>query len=143
MRDGQGIKLDFQRFVDAQEPILASVLSELGAGKKRTHWMWFIFPQISGLGASWNAKRFALQSVKEAQSYINHPILGPRLELCTELVLQHANMPIGAIFEFPDDLKFHSSMSLFAHATSQQLCFQRAITAFFRGKFDEKTLALI
>ncbi len=110
---------DLQRFVDAQNPVFDQVLSELQAGHKRSHWMWFIFPQIRGLGASPMANRYAISSIAEARAYLGHPILGPRLRECTRLVTEIEGRTIAEIFGYPDDLKFRSSMTLFAHATAR------------------------
>jgi len=142
MSEALEIAPNFQRFLDAQEPVFSSVIAELGAGRKRTHWMWFIFPQIIGLGRSSTANHYAIRSLTDAGHYLKHPILGPRLVQCTELVLQHTQTRIGDIFGFPDDLKFHSSMTLFAKVAPEQPCFQRALSAFFNDQFDERTLAL-
>src|SRR5690349_15526862 len=118
---------NLQRFVEAQDPVFEQVLSELRSGRKRTHWMLYIFPQIAGLGQSPTARKFALSSVEEAQAYINHPVLGPRLRECTRLVnLAHADS-IDEIFGYPDNLKFHSCMTLFAHATSIDNIFHEAL----------------
>src|SRR4051794_39629506 len=107
-------EFDLQRFVSAQDAVYASVLNELRHGRKRTHWMWFIFPQIAGLGHSAMAQQYAIASGDEAAAYLAHPVLGPRLRECAALVAAHAGTDITAIFHAPDDLKFHSSMTLFA-----------------------------
>jgi uncharacterized protein (DUF1810 family) len=131
---------NLQRFVEAQAPIYDQVLAELRAGSKRTHWMWFIFPQISGLGSSPMAIRYALSSKQEAAAYLNHPILGPRLRECTHLVTQVEGRSIDQIFGYPDDLKFRSSMTLFTHATPDNQVFLDALQKYFDGKFDPATL---
>ncbi|MGO4711999.1 DUF1810 domain-containing protein [Bradyrhizobium sp. 2TAF24] len=128
-----------QRFVDAQEPVYGQVLAELRAGAKRTHWMWFVFPQLAGLGHSPMAKRYAISSELEAASYLRHPVLGTRLRECTQLVLAVEGRSATAIFGTPDDLKFRSSMTLFAHATADNTPFRQAIDRYFSGQFDQAT----
>ncbi len=108
---------DLRRFVDAQNPVIEQVISELRDGQKRSHWMWFIFPQIQGLGYSPMARRFAISSLEEANAYLQHPVLGPRLVECTKLVNETQGLTIHHIFGSPDDLKFRSCMTLFSHAT--------------------------
>ncbi len=103
-----------QRFVAAQQPVYATVVAELRAGRKRTHWMWFVFPQLEGLGHSAMAQRYAISSLDEAVAYLAHPILGPRLRECAAIVAGIADRSIEDIFGHPDDLKFRSSMTLFA-----------------------------
>jgi uncharacterized protein (DUF1810 family) len=132
---------NLQRFVDAQEPIHQVVLSELSAGEKRSHWMWFIFPQISGLGSSATSRRFAISSVAEAKAFLNHPILGARLREATRLVCRVKGRSAHEIFGSPDDMKFHSSMTLFAHAAADDATFSTALRTFFDGKPDQATLA--
>jgi len=134
--------MKLQRFLDAQEPVYGQVLAELRAGAKRSHWMWFIFPQIAGLGRSPTAQVYAIASLDEARAYAAHPVLGVRLRQCTELVLAQQGLAIGGIFGFPDDLKFHSSMTLFARATGEAL-FRQALEQFFGGEEDQATLARI
>ena len=131
---------DLQRFVDAQNPVFDQVLSELQAGRKRSHWMWFIFPQIRGLGASPMANRYAISSIAEARAYLGHPILGPRLHECTRLVTEIEGRTIAEIFGYPDDLKFRSSMTLFAHATPDNKIFMEAIAKYFTDGDDPLTL---
>ena len=132
-----------QRFVDAQASVYPQVHSELTAGSKRSHWMWFIFPQIAGLGSSPTAQRFAIRSMDEATAFLAHPILGPRLRYCTSLVLAHPNRSAADIFSYPDDLKFHSSLTLFAVADPDTALFRSALDTFFHGERDEATLALL
>jgi uncharacterized protein (DUF1810 family) len=132
-----------QRFVDAQNPIYANVCEELRRGSKSGHWMWFIFPQISGLGLSEMSKRFAISSLNEAKAFLLHPILGERLQECTRLVNQINERSIHEIFGHPDDLKFWSCMSLFAKATDNNAVFVDALEKYFDGKYDEATLQLI
>jgi len=132
---------NLQRFVGAQSSVYAQVCSELRDGRKRTHWMWFIFPQIEGLGYSELARRFAISSLQEAQAYLAHPILGPRLRECTRLVNQAGGRSIEQIFGSPDDLKFHSSMTLFARAApDDEQVFDEALRKYFGGQPDPATL---
>ena len=132
---------DLRRFVDAQNPVYDQVCSELRRGYKQGHWMWFIFPQIEGLGHSEMARKFAICSLEEARAYIRHPILGPRLIQCTKLVTHTAGRTIQQIFGYPDDLKFRSSMTLFAHATPDNQVFEDALHKYFGGQYDHLTLA--
>jgi uncharacterized protein (DUF1810 family) len=131
---------DLQRFVDAQNPVYDRVRAELQEGCKRSHWMWFIFPQIAGLGSSPLARRFAISSLSEAAAFLEHPILGPRLAECTRLVNLIEGRPIGQIFGHPDDLKFRSSMTLFARASADNQVFADALQTHFNGEFDPATL---
>ena len=132
---------NLQRFVDAQSSVYAQVCSELRDGHKRTHWMWFIFPQIKGLGHSELATRFAIASLQEAQAYLQHPILGPRLRECTRRVNEVEGRSIEQIFGYPDDLKFHSSMTLFARAApDDEQVFNEALRKYFGSKPDPATL---
>jgi uncharacterized protein (DUF1810 family) len=132
---------DLQRFVDAQNPVCDTVRAELREGRKRSHWMWFIFPQIMGLGSSPLARRFAISSLSEAAAFLEHPILGPRLAECTRLVNRVEGHSIEQIFGYPDDLKFRSSMTLFAHATAENEVFVDALEKYFKGEFDPATLS--
>ena len=132
---------DLQRFVDAQRDVYATALAELRAGHKRTHWMWFIFPQIAGLGQSEMARRYAIRNEDEAAAYLAHPVLGPRLRECARLVATHRDMDIKDIFDSPDDLKFHSSMTLFNDVAPDEAVFQTCLDQFFDGKPDAATLA--
>jgi uncharacterized protein (DUF1810 family) len=134
---------DLQRFVDAQDPVYTRVCEELRAGRKRSHWMWFVFPQIEGLGDSVMAQRFAISSLAEAQAYLRHPVLGPRLRQTTEIVNAVDGRTIEDIFGYPDYLKFRSSMSLFAKATPDNTVFLDALRKYFKGEPDARTLALI
>jgi uncharacterized protein (DUF1810 family) len=129
-----------QRFVNAQGPVYEQVLSELKAGRKRSHWIWFVFPQIHGLGSSATAREFAITSLAEAEAYLEHPVLGPRLRECALLVTLVESRPIEQILGYPDDLKFRSSMTLFAHATSDNRVFLDALQKYFGGEFDPLTL---
>jgi len=131
---------DLQRFVDSQNPCFERVCSELRSGRKTSHWMWFIFPQIKGLGHSPLARKFAISSREEAEAYLRHAILGPRLRECTRLVNLTEGRSIGQIFGSPDDMKFRSCMTLFAHATADNQVFIDALQKYCRGKFDPLTL---
>jgi len=135
---------DLSRFVHAQERIYASVLAELRSGQKRSHWMWFVFPQIHGLGHSQTAQHYAIKSIEEALQYLSHPILGTRLLECTEAVLAVEGRSASAIFGYPDDMKLKSSMSLFASiAENPHSVFIRVLEKYFNGEPDERTLALL
>ena len=129
-----------QRFVDAQRTVYAQVETELRAGRKESHWMWYIFPQIKGLGHSAMAQKYAISSVAEAAEYLNHPELGKRLRECTRLVTAIDGRSIEDIFGYPDHLKFHSSMTLFAHATEDNRVFLDALKKYYRSEFDQPTL---
>jgi len=131
---------NLQRFVDAQNPVYDRVCAELRDGRKKSHWMWFVFPQIEGLGTSQMARKFAISSLAEAAAYLAHAILGSRLVECTKLVNLIQGRLIGQIFRYPDDLKFCSSMSLFAHATAENQVFVNAVEKYFKGEFDQATM---
>lgn len=126
--------LDFARFAEAQSRCYEQALGELRAGKKRSHWMWFIFPQIAGLGASAVSQRFAIASLDEAQAYLSHPLLGDRLLECAGAVLVHKRKSVKSIFGTPDWLKFHASMTLFHRARVDEPLFQQALHTFFNGE---------
>ncbi len=130
---------DLDRFRQAQDPVLAQVRLELGDGRKRTHWMWFVFPQLSGLGHSPTARHYAISSLAEAQAYLAHPVLGPRLVVCTELVNKVEGRSIHQILGSPDDLKFRSSMTLFAVAQPDASVFREALDKYFGGTLDPLT----
>ncbi|AOK62142.1 DUF1810 domain-containing protein [Burkholderia ubonensis] len=134
---------DLQRFVDAQDPVYAQVCDELRSGRKRSHWMWFVFPQIEGLGDSAMAQRYAIASLREADAYLRHPVLGKRLRECTRLVNHVDGRSIQEIFGYPDYLKFRSSVTLFAHATSDNAVFVEALEKYYGGEADHSTLARI
>lgn len=134
---------DLERFVEAQQPVYASVKAELTAGRKTSHWMWFIFPQIKGLGHSPTARHFALASRSEAVAYWRHPVLGARLKECTELMFAAEGKPAIDILGSPDDLKFKSSMTLFSLVAPEEPKFKRAIDQFFAGQADAKTVELM
>ena len=131
---------NLQRFVDAQSHVFEEVCLELQEGRKKGHWMWFIFPQIEGLGYSPLARKFAISSREEAEAYLNHPILRPRLRHCTRLTTLVEGRSIDQIFAGPDDLKFHSSITLFANATSDNQVFRDALHKYFGGEPDRLTL---
>ena len=134
---------DLDRFVTAQAPVIASVRQELAAGQKRSHWMWFIFPQLRGLGRSETARHYGITSLAEAKAYLAHPELGARLVECTRLVNEVRGRTVHEIFGSPDDLKFHSSMTLFAHADPDQEAFRTALQTYFSGQPDRNTVALV
>lgn len=133
---------DLQRFVDAQAPVYQRVTAELRQGQKQSHWMWFVFPQLAGLGHSAMARRFAITSRDEAAAYLEHGILGPRLRECTALLNAVQGKTIRQILGSPDDLKFHSSMSLFGTVSSDP-AFGEAIAKFHAGTPDRSTLDLL
>lgn len=134
---------NLQRFVDAQEHKYEEVCSELRNGQKSGHWMWFIFPQIIGLGHSDLTNKFAISSREEATAYLKHPILGPRLRECTRLVNLVEGRSIHKIFGNTDSMKFRSSMTLFAYATSDNQVFKDALQKYFGGELDRLTLERI
>ena len=137
-------RFDLERFVTAQAPVFATVLVELRAGRKRTHWMWFIFPQLAGLGRSATARLYGIGSIDEARAYLGHPLLAPRLELCTRTVLASGSSSLHAIFGAPDDMKFRSCMTLFSLATDDpENPFRQALERWCSDRPDERTLALI
>jgi uncharacterized protein (DUF1810 family) len=132
---------NLRRFIDAQDPLYARVVSELRAGSKQSHWMWFVFPQLSGLGHSAMARRFAIGSTEEAKAYLAHPVLAARLRECTALVLAAKNKTLAEIFGHPDDMKFCSSMTLFSHTAPDEALFRAALEKCFGS--DDKTLHLL
>ncbi|VVN33044.1 hypothetical protein PS862_01003 [Pseudomonas fluorescens] len=136
-------RFDLQRFIQAQNPVFERVQDELMAGRKRSHWMWFIFPQFTGLGDSEMSRHFAIRSAAEALAYLEHPVLSARLRNCTQWVMDIEQRPIAAIFGHPDDLKFHSSMTLFAQVDTEDDLFSRALDRYFHGIPDEWTLTLL
>jgi uncharacterized protein (DUF1810 family) len=134
---------DLQRFVAAQAPAYGSVLAELRAGVKRTHWMWFVFPQVAGLGTSATARRYAISGLGEAAAYLEHPLLRPRFTECTALVLAVEDVPLERIFGRPDNLKFHSSITLFSHVPGHDAVIDQALAKYFDGALDDRTVALL
>jgi uncharacterized protein (DUF1810 family) len=139
----RGDPFDLGRFISAQEGIHESALSELRRGRKRTHWMWFIFPQIDGLAHSTTSKHYAIKSIEEARQYLNHPVLGARLLECAETVLAVEGRSVSEIFGYPDDLKLKSSMTLFAYVADPRSVFVRVLEKYFRGGQDVRTLDLL
>ena len=131
---------DLKRFVDAQAPVYRDVVEELRAGRKRSHWMWFVFPQLLGLGGSPMAVRYGISSLEEAAAYLRHKLLGPRLHECTRLVNQVQGRSIGEILGSPDDLKLCSSMTLFARATDDNHDFVALLDKYYDGKQDPLTI---
>ena len=134
---------DLERFVAAQEPVYDQVLAELRGGRKRSHWIWFIFPQLDGLGRSPTARFFAIKSCSEARLYLAHPLLGARLRECTEALVALPDPSISEILGFPDDLKFRSSMTLFSELSEPGSVFAIALDRFFGGQPDDRTLQLL
>ena len=134
---------DLKRFQDAQASVIEQVRAELRAGKKRGHWMWFVFPQIAGLGRSETAQKFAIASLNEARAYVAYEILGPRLRECAALVVAAQGRSVAEIFGYPDDLKFHSSMTLFARAAPNEPVFHEALNKYFGGAEDMATVERI
>jgi uncharacterized protein (DUF1810 family) len=135
---------NLERFVTAQAPVFETVLAELRAGRKRTHWMWFIFPQLADLGRSSTARFYGIGSLEEARAYLAHSVLGPRLDQCARIVLESESPSLHAIFGSPDDLKFRSSMTLFSVAADDPgNVFCHALERWCDREPDEQTLALI
>ncbi|PYV79519.1 MAG: DUF1810 domain-containing protein [Acidobacteria bacterium] len=134
---------NLQRFVDAQQHVFADVIAELGQGSKRGHWMWFIFPQLKGLGRTAQSNFFGISSVQEAAAYLQHPVLGPRLIECTQLVNAIEGRSAEDIFGEIDAMKFRSSMTLFAYATPENQIFTDALGKYYAGEFDPLTIAYL
>jgi uncharacterized protein (DUF1810 family) len=134
---------DLVRYTKAQEGVYDQALSELRSGQKRTHWMWYIFPQLEGLGHSTTARRYAIKSIQETREYLNHPVLVARLLECTETVLDIEDRSVSAIFGFPDDVKLRSSMTLFDSVSARDSVFGLVLDKFFGGHRDNKTLQLL
>lgn len=134
---------DLERFVKAQESVFNQVREELQKGEKRSHWMWFIFPQIRGLGSSPMAQKFAISSAAEARAYLDHPLLGARLLECTRLVINVGGRSVHEIFGSPDDVKFRSSMTLFARVSPTTSEFTEALQKYYRGETDSRTLEIL
>jgi uncharacterized protein (DUF1810 family) len=131
------------RFIEAQAPVYRSVLDELQAGRKTTHWMWFVFPQVSGLGRSEMAERFGISGPAEALAYLDHPVLGPRLEECVRTLLMHDDKSALQMLGSPDHMKLHSCLTLFIAIAPEALVFQQALDRFYSGQADGRTLALL
>ena len=138
-----GDEFDLQRFVEAQHPVYRQALQELLDGRKRSHWMWFVFPQIEGLGFSAMSQRYAIRSKAEARAYLVHRVLGARLNECVEAMLTHKDRSAHEILGSPDDMKFRSSMTLFAAVSEKGSPFERALEQFYEGERDRKTIALL
>jgi uncharacterized protein (DUF1810 family) len=140
---GRDDPFGLSRFMSAQKGVYETVLAELSSGRKRTHWMWFIFPQIDGLGYSTTSKYYAIKSIEEARQYLNHPVLGTRLTECAEAVLAIGGRSVSEIFGDPDDMKVKSSMTLFAQAAGPHSVFARVLDQYFHGDQDLRTLHLV
>jgi uncharacterized protein (DUF1810 family) len=138
-----GDSFDLGRFISAQKEIYESALAELRGGRKRTHWIWFIFPQIDGLAYSTTSKHYAIKSIEEARQYLNHPLLGARLLECAETVLAVEGRSVSEIFGYPDDLKLKSSMTLFSYVAGPRSVFVRVLEKYFRGEQDVRTLDIL
>ena len=134
---------DLDRFITAQEPVIAQVRAELAAGRKRTHWMWFVFPQLRGLGRSETARRYGIASRAEAAAYLAHPVLGPRLRECVALLLATPGRSAHEILGSPDDLKLRSCLTLFQAVSGGDALFSQALARFHGGQPDEATLDLL
>lgn len=134
---------NLHRFLTAQAPTYPTVLAELRAGRKSSHWIWFIFPQIAGLGRSGTAQQFAIASLDEAKAYLQHPVLDPRLRECTQLVLDVEGRSAEEIFGYPDHLKFRSCMTLFSTAAPDNTLFKSPLHKYFHGEPDQLTLDLL
>ena len=134
---------DLRRFLEAQESQYFQALAELQRGRKESHWIWFIFPQIDGLGHSSTSKHYAIKSMSEAREYLKHPVLGGRLKECCEAVLALGERDIAKVLGYPDDLKFRSSMTLFTKAAGQASVFARLLEKYFAGRPDERTLEIL
>lgn len=134
---------DLTRFIRAQDTVLARVRTELKEGRKASHWMWFVFPQIAGLGTSTMSRHYAIGSLEEARAYLAHPVLGPRLRECVDVLLALPPLSAHEIFGSPDDRKLHSSLTLFAQAAPGETLFTRALERYFSGAADTVTLKLL
>ena len=137
------MKTTLTRFLDAQASTYQTALAEISAGRKRSHWMWFIFPQVQGLGLSETARFYAIQDLREAEAYARHPVLGPRLVEISTALLGLPSSDAHAIMGSPDDLKLRSSMTLFAAVPGAEPVFRAVLAKFFGGHSDEKTLRII
>jgi len=130
-------------FIDAQERDYQTALAEITAGQKRSHWMWYVFPQYDGLGFSATSKHYSIKSLSEAAAYIDHPILGPRLRECVDALLAVTGRSAHEIFGSPDDMKLKSSMTLFAQVSSEGSTFEKVLDKYFGGQLDVKTIELV
>jgi len=135
--------LSLERYIKAQAPVYARALAELKRGEKQSHWMWYIFPQIAGLGRSSMSQTYAIQSLEEAREYLAHPVLGARMRECCQVLLALEGKTAHEIFRQPDDLKFRSSMTLFALAAPEVSLFQDLLQKYFAGRADEATIELL
>ena len=140
---GRDDPYDLNRFISAQEGIYDRVLAELRGGQKRTHWMWYIFPQIDGLGFSPTTIHYAVKSVEEARRYLAHPVLGARLVESAETVLAVQGLSVSDIFGYPDDMKLQSSMTLFEFVAGPSSVFARVLEKYYQGQRDAKTLGIV
>ena len=136
-------QFDLQRFIEAQDRVYDNVLAELRNGAKRSHWIWFVFPQLRGLGRSDTAQHYGISSLDEARAYLAHPVLGSRLRECTGLVAAIGGRSVDEIFGWPDNLKVRSSMTLFAHATDDNAGFREVLDKFYDGEEDPTTVELL
>ena len=137
------VPFDLSRFIEAQRGVYEQALAELEQGRKQSHWMWFIFPQIDGLGSSSTAKHYAIKSVAEAKAYLEHPLLGARLVKCCEALLNIRGKSASQIFGFPDDLKLRSCATLFSRVAGEGSVFSRVLDQYFEGKPDQRTIELL
>jgi uncharacterized protein (DUF1810 family) len=140
---GAADPFNLERFVQAQEEDSGQALSEISRGRKRSHWMWYIFPQFEGLGVSSTSRRYSVKSVAEAKAYLAHPVLGPRLVECAEAALRVEGLSAVEIFGSPDDMKLRSCATLFGFVSSEGSVFHRVIDRYFHGQRDDRTLRLI
>ena len=135
--------MSLQRFLTAQIPVYDQALAELRAGAKQSHWMWFVFPQLAGLGQSAMSRQYAIQSLDEARAYLAHPVLGARYRECCQAVMNVRSKSAREIFGAPDDLKFRSSLTLFAEAAPDELLFFNLLEKYYDGDADETTLEIL
>lgn len=140
---GRSESYDLDRFLDAQRGAYDTALAEIRAGRKQTHWMWFVFPQIEGLGSSSTSRFYAIKSAAEARAFLAHPVLGPRLRECADVVLHLRARSATEVFGSPDDLKLRSSATLFAAVAEPNSVFEHLLAQYFRGEPDKKTLELL
>lgn len=143
MSEGESDPFDLNRFVSAQDGPFEAALAELRRGHKRSHWMWFIFPQLAGLGASSTSRKYAIKSLDEARAYLAHPMLGPRLLDCCKALLSVQGRSASQIMGYPDDLKLRSSMTLFALTGDSHSEFRQVLDRYFAGQLDPRTLELL
>lgn len=143
MIDDDGGRFVLQRFVTAQEGCYDRVLAELRSGVKRSHWMWFVFPQLDGLGCSPMSRRYAIRSLAEARAYLDHPVLGKRLTNCCLILLHIDGQSMEQIFGYVDTLKLHSSMTLFCQVAGHDSVYDQVLDRYFDGRQDESTLSLL